>query len=283
MKRILLCLDASLYSTVCIQYAAWIAKHSGAFIQVFHVKETRQYEIPMLADLGGSLGAQPYQNMIGQLTRIEEEKARLVHASVSSVFEEAGLQESYAFESRSGTLVDSVQEMEDEQVYDMIILGKRGENANFAKGHLGSAMERVIRSTEVPCFVCNREYRNVKKLLIAYDGSPSSRYALDWLALTEPFRSAGIHLVVVNDEHHEERCAQHLKTAEQTLRDNRISPTTQMLTGEVEQCLEQYVEQENIDLLIAGARGHSRLREFFIGSTTTELLRRCQIPVLLYR
>jgi nucleotide-binding universal stress UspA family protein len=32
-----------------------------------------------------------------------------------------------------------------------------------------------------------------------------------------------------------------------------------------------------------GAYGHSRIRQLIVGSTTTQVLRRCQIPILLLR
>lgn len=42
-------------------------------------------------------------------------------------------------------------------------------------------------------------------------------------------------------------------------------------------------ERERIDLLVMGAYGHSRIRSMLLGSTTTQLLRTCPIPVLLLR
>lgn len=38
-----------------------------------------------------------------------------------------------------------------------------------------------------------------------------------------------------------------------------------------------------VDLLVMGAYGHSRIRNLIVGSTTTAMLRSCQIPVLLLR
>lgn len=43
------------------------------------------------------------------------------------------------------------------------------------------------------------------------------------------------------------------------------------------------VENEGINLLVIGAYGHSRIRSFVIGSTTTEMIRSCKVPVMLFR
>jgi len=47
--------------------------------------------------------------------------------------------------------------------------------------------------------------------------------------------------------------------------------------------MEEYIDQHNIDFLIMGAYGHSRIRNLVIGSTTAQILRGSHIPVLLFR
>ncbi|MEC7190861.1 MAG: universal stress protein, partial [Pseudomonadota bacterium] len=50
-----------------------------------------------------------------------------------------------------------------------------------------------------------------------------------------------------------------------------------------EKVISDHVEQYNIDLLVMGAYGHSRIRNLMIGSTTTQMIRSCLVPVLLFR
>jgi nucleotide-binding universal stress UspA family protein len=56
-----------------------------------------------------------------------------------------------------------------------------------------------------------------------------------------------------------------------------------ILPGEPENVLSQYQKEHQIDLLIMGAYGHSRIRQLLIGSTTTAMLRKSEVPVLLLR
>lgn len=53
--------------------------------------------------------------------------------------------------------------------------------------------------------------------------------------------------------------------------------------GEVEAALHVYQAEHGIDLLVMGAYGHSRIRQFLVGSTTTTMLRTASMPVLLLR
>ena len=45
----------------------------------------------------------------------------------------------------------------------------------------------------------------------------------------------------------------------------------------------EQVKSEAIDLLVVGAYGHSHLREFFVGSTTTKMVRNSPVSVLMFK
>ena len=55
------------------------------------------------------------------------------------------------------------------------------------------------------------------------------------------------------------------------------------LEGDVEGALKRELRQGQGDLLVMGAYGQSRLRELFLGSTTTAMVRTGKVPVLLFR
>ena len=45
----------------------------------------------------------------------------------------------------------------------------------------------------------------------------------------------------------------------------------------------QLVEEAGFDMLVMGAYGHSRIRNLIIGSTTTQMICSCKVPVVLMR
>lgn len=47
--------------------------------------------------------------------------------------------------------------------------------------------------------------------------------------------------------------------------------------------LVEYQSNHAVDLTVMGAYGHSRIRQFFVGSQTTNLLQRSLTPLLLLR
>jgi nucleotide-binding universal stress UspA family protein len=62
-----------------------------------------------------------------------------------------------------------------------------------------------------------------------------------------------------------------------------LTAETPILPGQPETALGKHIDAEGFDMLVMGAYGHSRIRSLIIGSTTTEMLRSCKVPVLLVR
>ena len=283
MNRIIVCTDGSHYAQEACRYAAFLAERSGARIDVLYVTDLRQFEIPAVADLSGSLGVQPFEGMIAQLQEVEKVKAQFVEEQAMGVFSDAGLSEVTTFRYETGLLVDFVRDTEKDEV-DLVLLGKRGENADFASEHLGSMLERVVRAAKVPCLVTNREFQPIREMTLAYDGSPSSCKALDYLVEQRAFfEQMKIHVVSCVEGHDEDKASARLQEAEHQLRKAGLEPICEMLSGVVEQAIANYVRDSQSNLLVLGAYGHSRIRQLLIGSTTTELLRDCHVPVLCFR
>jgi len=56
-----------------------------------------------------------------------------------------------------------------------------------------------------------------------------------------------------------------------------------LLSGEVIEILHDYQNSHAIDLMVMGAYGHSKIRQFFVGSNTTKMIGSSKIPLLLLR
>ena len=67
------------------------------------------------------------------------------------------------------------------------------------------------------------------------------------------------------------------------LRDAGYTVEALLLPGDPDEVIGARVESEHEGLLVMGAYGHSRIRSLVIGSTTSAMVRRCKIPVLLFR
>lgn len=286
MKKILVCIDGSVpYTDACFGYAAWLAKHSTSRLEIVYVSDFRQLEVSLVADFSGSLGAQPYQGLLTQIEEIENEKAKILKNYTEDFFKKEGLSDRVQFHHRVGYLIDMLEdfELDETDPVDLTLLGKRGENADFASEHLGSMMERVVRASCKPCFVASRKFEPIQKICIAYDGGESCQKALHFFAHQDFLKKFDLHIVTVTEEKDGAKAQEYLAEAKKTLEAAGFKPTCHELHGAVEDEVAKFVHDHKINLLCIGAYGHNRIRYLLIGSTTTELIRKCHIPILLFR
>jgi nucleotide-binding universal stress UspA family protein len=283
MKRLLVCADGSSYSQSCCRYAAWFARRAGAGVEGVYVSDVWKYETSFLTDLGGSMGIQPYHAMLSQLEGLEEQKSQLIEVALREQLRQEGITEGVAFHHRTGSVVDAVVDFEDgPNGVSWVMMGKRGENAQVETEHLGSTVERLVRASTKPCIVTPQAYAPVQRLLLAYDGSPSANKALHWLVQAEAFKDLALHVVSVGGPEGN-AAGEQIKEAEALLRTGGWKPTCQLLTGEAGEAIGDYLAQQSIDFLVMGAYGHGAIRRLIIGSTTTDLIRRAKVPVMLFR
>jgi len=163
----------------------------------------------------------------------------------------------------------------------LVIVGKRGEAADFAKLHLGSNLERVVRSSSKPVLVAARVFTPVKRFLIAFDGGPSAIKAVDHIAKGKLFNDLECRMLMVGTETPAAR--KQLDDAADLLRGNGYTVEAEIDQGQPDDLIAKCVEADAINLVVMGAYGHSRIRSLIIGSTTTEMVRSCKVPVMLFR
>ena len=281
--KIIALVDGSVYSASVCEHAAWIAGRTGAPVELIHVLGRR--EAPEKRDLSGSIRLGARTALLEELAEVDAQRAKLVGQRGRAILEDAraildraGV-EQVTERLRQGDIVETIEEVEAEA--RVIVVGKRGEAADFAKGHLGSNLERIVRSARQPVLVASRGFRPVEKVLVAYDGGTSSMKAVDHIARSPLFSGLAVEVVTIGTDSADARKA--LADARAVLKGAGIEAETRLAPGQPESELGKLVEDEGFGLVVMGAYGHSRIRSLIIGSTTTQMVRSCRVPILLMR
>ncbi|MGG7564996.1 universal stress protein [Rhodovulum sp. DZ06] len=281
--KVVAMIDGSIYSESVTDHAAWAAARIGRPLELLHVIGPREGNHGR-EDRSGAIGLGARSALLEELAELDAQRGKLAQQRGRMILDhavsraaEAGAEATAKL--RAGDIVEELVSVEADA--RVIVIGKRGEAADFAKGHLGSNMERVVRAAKCPVLVSSRAFKPVGSCLIAFDGGASALKAVDMAARSPFFEGMKIHLLSVGPESAEAK--RKLDGARAMLSAAGHEITAGIQPGQPEEVIAGYIEREGIDLLVMGAYGHSRIRSLIIGSTTTEMVRSCTVPVLLFR
>ncbi len=284
MSSILSCTDGSVYARSVYDHTAWAAQRMAAAVHILHCLEPRRNPAA-LTDLSGAIGVDAQAKLTAELVALDETRARVAQAHARAILADAerhlaaaGLKH-VMVEAIHGELTDAITRFE--ATADLVVIGKRGEHADFAKLHVGGNLERVIRSCHHPVLVASRAFAPIERVLVAFDDGPSSRAAIDFAVTNPLLRGLSLYLLHVGNPNPELQSS--LEAARSQLAAAGFVVAADVVAGDVEQVIVDTVKMESVNLLVMGAYGHSRIRQFIVGSTTTTMVRTCQVPVLMFR
>ncbi len=268
VSKILVAIDSSPYSTNAIKFALEFGKKFDCIVDALHVIDTVQLEGPFIYDLSGVLGFEPFINFSAELKKALEEKGR----SILQAFSEMAQNENVKSHSFIEVGIIPITIVETSFEYDMIFIGKKGVNASFERGILGSNIESIIRKSKKPIFVADKNFYEIKNIVVGYDAREPSKEALQLANILAQNLHAKIHIVNVR------------KTDNETLDDKDLNIVYLTKQKSVADTLIEYSKTVQNPLLMLGAYNKNRLLEMIIGSTTEAILRKeCDLPLIIIR
>jgi nucleotide-binding universal stress UspA family protein len=284
ITKIMAMVDGSAYAQSVCDHTAWLAQKTNASVDLVHVLARQQSAADDASNLSGSIGFGARTALMEELVELDSQKAKLSHKIGRAILEEAKIRmqeegiETVTTRLRHGEVVETVEESD--QGADLLVIGKRGISAEHDMSHLGINLEHVVRSSKKPVLVASRVFKPINRLLIAFDGGNSANKAIDHLANSPVFKDIECQLLSVGPE--SSKGAHQIQQAADKLRSAGFSVAVNIEQGLVEEVISRHVETDGFDLLVMGGYGHSHIRNFFVGSTTSAMLASCKIPVLLF-
>ncbi|WP_303908011.1 universal stress protein [Thiohalomonas denitrificans] len=283
MTNVTACIDGSSASPAVCDYAAWASLRMEAPLVFLHVLDKSEY--PAQSNLSGNIGLGSREALLEELAELDEKRGKLALEQGRVMLEAArdrAIEDGVAdpaTRQRHGDLVETLIEMEEE--IRLLVIGKQGRAGDSLGEHIGSHLENVVRTMHRPILVTTPIFQEPRSVMIAFDGSATTRKGVEMVASSPLFRGLPCHLVMVGAA--TDDAYTQLDWACQTLEAEGFEAPFTILAGEVETVLCEYRKEHDIDMLIMGAYGHSRIRQFLVGSTTTSVVHSANVPVLLLR
>ncbi len=278
LKTILVPIDGSDTSLVAVDYAIELSRIFNAELVGVSIIDVKRLAGPFMRDLGTSIGGLvPYADFQQNVRKILEDIAIAALDELEGKCQSANVP--FIREMSEGIISKEIVKAAER--CDLISMGMAGEHALWRDALLGSNLESVARQTHKPIMVAPAKFKKISKMLIAYDGSSFSNKALNTGATIA--QKAGIPLTVIHISDEKEGSNSILSQAEGYLKEFDITFDLVSEGGETAKAIINLCEKGNFDLMVMGAYGHSRLRELILGSSTVQIMRNVNCPLVLCR
>lgn len=268
MNKVYACIDGLASTAGVIDWAAWSAKRLALPLDLLHVLE--RADRPLFTDFSGAIGLGAQEALLEELSVLDAQRAKVALQAGKRMLDDASAR------------VTAAGVLEVEPDARLFVLGQHYRASDTSKIHLDHHVERVIRSVKRPVLVATgAPFAPPTRVVIAFDGSPTSRTTVETVARSPMLK--GLPVIVAMAGTDAAQAHQQLEDARLALTAAGFEASVALLPGEPEDVLPDFVKAQGASLLVMGAYGHSRIRQWIVGSTTTTLLRLSEVPVLILR
>jgi nucleotide-binding universal stress UspA family protein len=274
--KMLIPTDGSDNGNIALEYGLYIASKFDATITGLHVIDVYMIQGPIITDISGAVGMPPYDGFFEAIETSLNEKAQFILNDFQQRCQKNGF---VAEVKKTIGKIDQII-VEEAQRADLVLMAKKGEHFHLKEGGLlGSVAEAVIRNCGKPVMVTPEKFHEIESMGIAYDGSTPAKKALK-LSLEISDQAAWpltVVIITADAKKADKLCTEAEELAGRYTTDCEII----VLQGKESEEILKFIREGSVELMVMGAYGHNRLREFFLGSTTSNVIRKSPIPVLL--
>lgn len=283
-QHVLACIDGSAVTESVCDYAAWYARKFDISIGLLHVSDVAA---SIRRDLSGAIGINSRQFLLDELSQLDEQRAKVVNNYSNSLVKDAKSHIQSQFNDidihvyqRRGKLLPAIEHFKAHN--RAIVMGRRGEDHKNSRINIGSQIETVARASSIPVFICSEKFKEPHSYIVAFDASKTAIKAIDMLSKSNLLKGLQGHIVMVGNDN--ETAKKSLANARAQMTEAGFLVKTHHLhqLDAVNGLLAFQIEHE-IDIIVVGAYGSSKLQHLFLGSTTTEIIASTLSPVILLR
>lgn len=276
IRKILVALDLDSDTTIAIRYALAIARRFSACLTGVAVVDMGSIED---SSKGGGIGSMYYAEQLrDNLTTEAREKALMLTESFSKMVEEAGVEHVEIVEEG----VPFQRIVEDMKYHDLLVIGN---DPHFFYSHPKQHTEtiaRVVQNTIGPTLVVSNKYREVKRVLVANDGTNESARALRRFMHLEPFGKE-LEIMVINIHDSESSESELiLQLSKSYLEEHGFkTEVLSVIDSDPKTCILQQSDIHNADLIIMGAHTKKTFTSHKLGDATAHLLGNADVPLFI--
>ncbi len=283
MKHILIAVDGSPYSMSALRYGLEIARKTSATAEVFFVIDRRKTQMPYMYT-GGAYDISYERIYIPpdpQLKEFYQKISEDIRSFGKNIIEQCEREAEANGIGFTGSMEEGFPAeliAEKSRCADLLVIGQRGENAEYKRDMVGSTTEDLVRRSVRPVLVCPAETWSIDRVLFPYDKSRSAENALRFYI--NSFKEAARQLVLLASETREHEEVLMLEE-KRFLGEHDVVPKVIATEGPLIEEVLNVAKREKSDMIMIGSHGRNKIVDYILGSSTAHVLRKSEVPVLI--
>ncbi|MCY7410480.1 MAG: universal stress protein, partial [Chitinophagales bacterium] len=162
---------------------------------------------------------------------------------------------------------------------DIIILGYQTFFSGVAGE--GSILKDVLTDAECPVLIVPNEYKPIETLLLAFDGKPSSAFAIKQFTLLFPELVLKANASMIHISNTKENSIEDGELMKEYLTVHYPKINFETLSGQADEVILNFAEVQKNPLIVMGAYGRSGVSRFFSKSAAGKLLKEKSLPIFV--
>lgn len=278
MNRVIACIDSSPCINAVAEAAAWIAQQTQRELVLLQVLDYYPASYH-LGEISGVIGFESNAMLLKELAELEQKQSELALDYSNNLLTHISelIQEKYGITAQQiqekGDFLEQSFNIFDEN--DIALIGRVGERSAEKNKSLGSNVENFIRGAKCTVMTVGESFKPPTRFIFAYEDSPTCKEMMHRVAKSDLLRLLQCHLLYVGDH------PEILNIPAQFLKDAGVDVVVEYRYGDVAENILDYQAQHQIQLIVLGAYSRSKVKQFFLGSITTNIFRNSTVPLLV--
>jgi len=281
IKRILIALDPDEDTPIATQYAISLAQKFDASLTGLAVVDTSNiYPTSIVGEIDTTHHA---RHLWEELSEESRNMAKKLLEKFRTSVEKAGIR--YTAIKKEGASYDRI--IEGMKYHDLLIIGRDSHFFYNEPKRETKTLAKVVKHGVCPTMVITDSYREIKKILVAFDGSNAAARSLKSFVQLMPYgKDLEIELFQLIDKEEKENSKSSesiLDYAEYYLNEHGFININKELieNGKPSQQIMDRQKQIGADLIVLGAHSVSAIRRITFGSNTHDLITKTDTPLYL--
>lgn len=271
--KIIVAIDGLKYTSSATEYAIQISLRSNAYLAGIFLDDFT-YHSHMLTGLNYEQLVKEKKELNAADQQAREDAVAQFERSCSA----AGLNYSVHHDCSL-----AAQELLHESVYaDLLIIGKKETFNQYEHDIPTTFVQNMLANAECPVLVVPQEYKPVNKIILLYDGTPSSVYAIKLFScLSAAWSQLPVNVVSVKAPGLSRHLPEH-RFMKELMKRHFDAVEYTILAGEPEEEIIKYLKYRRQDeLVVLGAYRRSTVSRWFKPSMADRLLAELKTPVFV--